>query len=242
MTTLRDSLAQCLSLLRVKTMLVLIVMQVFAFFVLGVSTTFLPTYMQQRDTFGFSSRNAGLYAGVIIVLAGLIGVIVGGYMSDWLNRRHAGARVLVCGIGFLLAAPSYALAVTYHNLVVFTLFFVLTALLLYVYNGPSTAATQDVVPARLRASAVAISLLIAHLLGDAFAPTLVGILATGFDPTGGGHFQHALAGQDLSRALLITCTPALVIAGLVGIFGARWMRSDVAAAEQSDRELSVSHV
>jgi len=44
-----------------------------------------------------------------------------------------------------------------------------------------------------------------------------------------------VAGRDLAQALLITCTPALVIAGLVGIFGARWMKADVAAAQEADR-------
>jgi len=39
----------------------------------------------------------------------------------------------------------------------------------------------------------------------------------------------------LSLALLVTCVPALAIAGLIGIFGARWMGADVAAAEEIDR-------
>jgi hypothetical protein len=63
----------------------------------------------------------------------------------------------------------------------------------------------------------------------------VGVLATQLDPTHGLHFKQSLAGQDLSQALLVTCTPALAIAGLVGVFGARWMKSDIAAAEQADK-------
>ena len=228
-------LAQLKSLLRIKTLVVLILMQIFAFFVLGVNVTFLPTYLQQKDTFGFTSGQAGLFSGLVIVLAGMAGTVIGGYVADMLNRRHQGARVLVCGIGFLLGAPAFALSITIHSVPIFTIFFVLTTLLLTVYTGPSTAATQDVVPSALRASSVAISLLIAHLLGDAFAPTLVGVLATSFDPTHGLHFKAGAAGQDLSMALLITCTPALVLAGLVGIFGARWMKEDIAAAEQVDK-------
>ncbi len=221
-------------LLRIKTLVVLIIMQVFAFFVLGVNVVFLPTYLQQGDIFGLSSGQAGLFSGAVIVLAGLVGTVLGGYMADWLNRRHQGARVLVCGIGFLLSAPAFLLAITTHNLQVFSVFFIITTILLTLYTGPSTAATQDVVPAILRASAVAVSLFVAHLLGDAFAPTLVGVLASAFDPTHGQHFAHNVGGQDLARALLITCTPALLIAGLVGIFGARWMRADVAAAQEAD--------
>ena len=231
----RNVFSQFTTLLRIKTLAVLILMQVFAYFVLGVNLVYLPTYLQQKNTFGFTSGQAGLFSGAVIVLAGMAGTILGGYMADWLNRRHQGARVLVCGIGFLLGAPAFALSVTSHNLLVFTLFFIITALLLTVYSGPSTAATQDVVPSVLRASSVAVSLLIAHLLGDAFAPALVGFLARAIDPTHGAHFTNNVAGQDLSYALLITCTPALVIAGLIGIFGARWMKSDVAAAEQADK-------
>ena len=229
------TMTQLKSLLRIKTLVVLILMQIFAFFVLGVNVTFLPTYLQQKDIFNFTSGQAGLFSGIVIVLAGMAGTVIGGYVADMLNRRHQGARVLVCGIGFLLGAPAFMLAITIHNVPIFTIFFVLTTLLLTVYTGPSTAATQDVVPSALRASSVAISLLIAHLLGDAFAPTLVGVLATNFDPTHGLHFKNGLAGQDLSIALLVTCTPALVIAGLIGIFGARWMKDDIAAAERVDR-------
>jgi MFS family permease len=223
------------TLLRIKTLVTLIVMQVFAFFVLGASVTFLPIYLQQKDTLGLSSGLASILSGGVVVIAGIAGLFLGGYMSDLLNRRYPGARVLICGIGFLLGAPVFALTVTIHSEAIFIVCFFITTMLLNVYNGPSTAATQDVVPAILRASAVAISLLIAHLLGDAFAPSLVGTLASSFDPTHGQHFAHYMAGQDLSIALLVTCVPSLVIAGLVGIFGARWVKGDVIAAERSDQ-------
>lgn len=229
--------AQMRDLLRIKTLVVLIVMQIFAFFVLSVALVFLPTFLQQNDLYGqgLTSGQAGLFAGGVIVVAGLIGTVFGGYLADWLNRRHPGSRVLVCGIGFLLSAPTFALSVTVHSFMLFAVFFIVTTVLITFYTGPSTAATQDVAPAALRASAVAISLLIAHLLGDAFSPVLVGVLAHSFDHTGGTHFVQNIAGHDLAMAMLVTCTPALVIAGLVGIFGARWMKADVAAAQEMDR-------
>lgn len=231
-----NPLSQMRSLLRIKTLVVLIVMQIFAFFVLSVATTFLPTYLQQTDLpYHLSSGQASLFSGAVIVLAGLIGTVFGGYLADWLSSRHAGSRVLVCGIGFLLSAPLFVLSLLAQSFELYALFFFLTTILITFYTGPATAATQDVAPSALRASAVAISLLIAHLFGDAFSPTLVGLLARRFDPTGGTHFAQNMAGHDLAFAFLITATPALVIAGLVGIFGARWMKDDVAAALETDR-------
>ncbi len=224
-------------LLRIKTLLVLTAMQIFAYFVLGVTVTFLPIFLQQKDLYGLTSGAAGLFSGGVIVVAGSIGTVSGGYLADWLSRRSAGARVLVCGIGFLVSAPTFALSVTVHSFILFALFFVLTTIFITFYTGPCTAATQDVAPAALRASAVAITILIAHALGDAFSPTLVGILARLFDPTGGSHFAQNLAGHDLSLAMLVTCTPALIIAGLVGIVGARWVEADLAAATKADRLL-----
>jgi MFS transporter, Spinster family, sphingosine-1-phosphate transporter len=230
----KDVRSQIGLLLGIKTLLVLIGMQVFAFFVLGANVAYLPTYLQQKDSFHLSSAQASIFSGAVIVIAGIAGLLVGGYLSDLLSRRYPGARVLVCGIGFLLGAPAFILAITTRNLAIFSFFFALTVLLLNMYNGPSTAATQDVVPAVLRASAVAVSLLLAHLLGDAFAPSLIGVIASSFDPTGAHFAQHA-TGQDLSRALLFTCPVALVIAGLIGIFGSRWMRADVASAQEADK-------
>lgn len=227
--------ARIRTLLRIKTLVVLIMMQIFAFFVLTSATLFLPTFLQQKDLYSLSSLSASLFSGGVIVLAGLVGTVSGGYLADGLNQRHQGSRVLVCGIGFLLSAPMFALAVLARNFLVFAIFFFVTTSLVTFYTGPSTAATQDVAPSSLRASAVAVSLLIAHMLGDAFSPSIVGVVARAFDPTGGLHFARNLAGHDLSLALLVSCTPALLVAGLIGLFGARWMKADVAAAQEADR-------
>ena len=202
--------SQFRDLLKIKTLVVLTVIQMFAFFVSSVAIIFLPTFLQQKDLYDLSSGTAGIFSGSLIVVAGTIG---GGYLADLLNRRNPGARVQVCGIGFLLSAPTFVFSLTVHSFVLFTFCFALAGVFVTLYTGPSTAATQDVVPAELRASAVAVTLFIVHALRDTYAPTLIGILAHLFDPTGGTHFAHNLVGHDLARAMLITCTPAWPLPG-----------------------------
>ncbi|GHO83951.1 hypothetical protein KSZ_19570 [Dictyobacter formicarum] len=223
-------LKQCWQLLHIKTLLVLTVVQIFAFFVLSVNVTYLPLYLQQGDTFHLSQQFTGIYSGSVIVIAGIIGNLSGGYISDRLGRRFAGARVLICGLSFLISAPTFIAAVLARDFTLFTIFLFITVILFSIYGGPGTAATQDVVPSWLRSSAIAVTVLIAHLLGDAFAPAIIGVMATNFDPTHGQHFLHNMAGGELGQAILITCAPALVIAGIVGIVGARWLQRDVEAA------------
>src|SRR5581483_11853957 len=147
----KNVFSQFHSLLRIRTLLVLIVMQVFASFVVTGTVTYLSIFLQQRDTLGMSSAEAGLYTGLGLVLAGITGVILGGYVADWLGRRFAGARVLVCGLSFLLGAPCYCIsvlvAVNLHNLGLYSISFAITAILLNMNTGPLMAATQDVAPA-----------------------------------------------------------------------------------------------
>ncbi|HEY7348539.1 MAG TPA: MFS transporter [Ktedonobacterales bacterium] len=240
----RKVLSQLGAILRIKTVLALIAMQIFAYAVLSASINFLPPLFQQKDSFGMTPTQAGLFTGLGVAIAAIPGALLGGYLSDVLNRRYPGARVLVCGLGFLVGAPSYLISVVVgvstHNLYLYSVFFFITALLLNLYLGPGAAAIADVVPSALRASAVAISIFASNLLGNAFAPTLVGLLANALDPTGGQHFQHNLAGIELSLALAYTCPAALAIAGVIGVVGSRWVKGDLRRAQQAEAQMSGS--
>jgi MFS transporter, Spinster family, sphingosine-1-phosphate transporter len=227
-------------LLRIKSLWVATAMQLFAFFVLGAGGTYLPIFLQQNDTFGLSSAAAGAYMGIGTAVVGIVGTLIGGYWADALNRRYPGARVIVSGIGFLIASPcnliSSVIALTSHNFLLFSCFFLISILLVTMYSGPLIAAMQDVVPSYVHALAVAIGTCIAHLLGDAVSPSLVGILARALDPTHGQHFVQKLAGHDLGIVFAYVSPIALAIAGLIGLIGARWVRTDMAAAELAEQQ------
>ena len=233
----RTVFAQYRHLIRNKTLIVLTVMQIFSYFVLGGTVTYLSIFMQQKDTFGLTSAQAGYFTGFAVVVSASAGVILGGYIADWWMRSYPGARVMVSGLGFLLSAPTYTaavlIAVYSHNLAWYTLFFVLSAMFLNFNAGPTAAAMQEVVPTMLRGSAVAISLFLAHILGDAFSSPLIGILARGLDPTG-LHFQNSVAGHDLMLSLIFFFPPSLIIAGAVAMFGSRWAKGDMDAAARMD--------
>ncbi|GER91663.1 hypothetical protein KDW_58250 [Dictyobacter vulcani] len=204
----------------------LTVMQIFAFFFLGVTVIFMPTYLQQKDAFHMGAATAGLYAGLMVVVAGVAGTVLGGIVADSWHKRFAGAHIFICGVGFFLGAIFFALAMLSRDFMIFSLFLFLTLFCVNIYNGPAAAATQQIVSPGLRASALALSLVIAHFFGDAFAPSIVGTVTSYLDPTHGQHFFLNNAGQDLRLSLLAFCPLALLLAGLVGMWGARFSAAD----------------
>lgn len=211
--------AQMRTLVAIPTVVVGLALQIFAFWVLGAATYWLPVYLQRA--YGFSQGRAGLVSGGALVVAGLAGVLAGGVLADMLTRRFVGGRVLACGIGLVLAAPCFALAVTSGGFVRFLPFFLLTAAFLNVYSGPLTAVTQDVVPPAQRALVVSLTLLIGHVLGDVSSPLIVGAVSDGLG--GGAH--------GLSRALFITCPVLLLCAAAIAFVGARFVGRDLERIE-----------
>ncbi|MDR0359782.1 MAG: hypothetical protein LBJ87_10025 [bacterium] len=83
--------------------------------------------------------------------------------------------------------------------------------------GPCDAITQNVVPPGLRASAMTLTLLVAHLFGDSYAPAAVGLLS---DRLG-----------SLPLALLVTSVPLLLLAAALAPTGLSSIGHDAAAME-----------
>jgi MFS family permease len=218
---------QVKALLRIRTVVVGILLQILAFWVLGAAAYWLPTYLQRA--FNFKEGKAGIISGGVLVVAGIIGTLLGGVLADRLTRRWTGGRILACGIGLALAAPCFALAMIVGGFALFLPFFFLSALFLSSYSGPLTAVTQDVVSPAMRALVVSLTLLIGHLLGDVTSPLLVGVIS---DRLGGG-------AHGLNRAMLFTCPILLIIAGVVGIVGSRVVRADLTRVEEKRRAVGV---
>src|SRR5947208_9948635 len=70
------------TLIHIRTLVVLIIMQIFAFFSLGAAVVYLPIYLQQKHTFGLSSALARILAGAVVGIAGILGVLVGVCVVD----------------------------------------------------------------------------------------------------------------------------------------------------------------
>ena len=230
-------------LLSIRTIIVTILVQILGFWVLGAAANWLPIFLHLR--YGASTGQAGIIAGGVLVFAGGLGALLGGWLADVFTRRWVSGRVLAGSLGFLIGAPLMVVTLLCPSLPIFIPFFFLTGMTLNIYNGPLSAISQDVVRPELRAMSVAITLLIGHLLGDATAPFQVGLIINGL--TGHPLFDllnqsaTGLEGLDPSGthtafAMLLTMPAILALAGLVGLIGSRFVGADLKAIDSKRQE------
>jgi MFS family permease len=215
------SLRKFLDLMRIRTLRATILSQTLLYFVLASNAFWLPILLTRR--FNLSVSKAGLLAGVVLVAGGLIGTLAGGWIADRRALKNPAAHLEVGITGFLLGAVFITIALVaplnVGPIPVFVPAFILAVVFLYLYSGPFSAVSQNVVSPGLRASAVTMLLFISHVFGDSHSTYDVGWIS-----------EHV---GSLQVALLITSPTLLVLAAIIAATGLRSVKSDVQTMESA---------
>jgi hypothetical protein len=134
---------------------------------------------------------------------------------------------MVCGVSSLLGVIPAFLAVTLHRPAFFLPPIFIAVALLFVNNAPFHAILVNSVPPTIRASAVALNIVVIHVCGDVISRFGVGTLS---DSIAAGHltFIHRLAGwagldpvrEHLTSALLVVPL-ALFVSAFFFFWGAK---------------------
>jgi MFS family permease len=208
-----------LGLMRIPTLRATILSQTVLYFVLASNAFWLPTLLQRR--FGVSLSQAGLISGAVLVLGGLIGTLAGGWVADRLGRSRPAAYLQVGIVGFVLGAVFIAISLVaplnVGPIPIFIPAFLIAVVCLYLYSGPFTALSQNVVSPALRGSSVTMLLFVSHVFGDSHSTFDVGYLS---DRIG-----------SLQTALLITSPTLLIVAAIIAATGLRSVKRDTNAME-----------
>lgn len=209
-------------LFNIPTYWVLLGAFIFSFFTIGSASTWIPTYF--KEAFGLTLSQSTSISGGVLAGGSLIGTLAGGWLADSLQRRRKQGRMIVVTLSFLTGAPLTWLALSLHTLIPFITVFSLAIVCLTLCLGPLNAIIQDVILPEVRATAFGLALLLAHLLGDAASPTIVGILSDRF---------RALGYSDsLGYALLVTAPTCLALAGIVSLLGLRTVARDMGRMQE----------
>jgi MFS transporter, Spinster family, sphingosine-1-phosphate transporter len=173
-------------------------------FVNNAYVVWAPEFIRER--FGLSLSQAGGYSMFYHHITALVGVLIGGVLSDAWVKRHAGARMTMQTTAMLLGAPAIVwmglaespLSV-YAAMAVFGLFRGL-------YESNTHASLFDVIEPKYRGSAVGVMVMLAFLVGSV-SPWLMGWMRETLEP-----------GKGLSYAFT-AYSMAYVIGGLAVAVG-----------------------
>ena len=181
-------------------------------FALGGLAFWMPTYLQQFKGLSLSQANLLLFGSVAV--AGALGTLSGGFLGDRFMPRTLNAPLWVSGLGISLGLPMAALAIFSPTPYVYVPALSLAIFLLFMNQGVLTSVVVSVSGAPRRAQAVALNIVVIHLVGDVPSPVLIGWISD---------FSNLKWGVSLTLAALV--------AGAVLIFMALpHLPKDLAAA------------
>jgi MFS transporter, Spinster family, sphingosine-1-phosphate transporter len=175
-------------------------------FALGGMAFWMPTFLERVRGIPAETASAGF--GEIVVLTGFIGTFVGGWLGDYWLRYCRQAYLWMSGWITLLAVPAVYLALAEGAPGAFYPALILAELLLFMSTGPINTAIVNLVSPTERASAVALSILAIHLLGDVLSPSIIGKLSD----------------------LFSLGTAVMIVPGAVAICAALWLLAARSAA------------
>lgn len=187
----------------------------------GLSAFFAALLMRR---FGLTLVEAGLYAGLLASVPATISVFAGGWLSDRLGARNPAVYALIPGISFLIALPLYTFGITRDDTSALMVLVTIAALFQYTYLGITFGTLQNMMQARMRATASALLNMIFAIMGG-LGPVLVGAMSDfwngqGIDP-----------GRALAWAMAASCIFYLW-ASAHFLFAARHLRSDFARTRE----------
>lgn len=129
---------------------------------------------------GFGLKSAGLLGvalGVTTGVTAVAGTLLGGRLADHFGRRDLRAYAVIPAVGALLGLPFTLAVLTADSLIVAFALLTVPSLLNALWLGPSYAAVQSLVRPNTRATATAILLFVANLVGLGLGPLAVGVIS-----------------------------------------------------------------
>jgi len=146
-------------------------------------TSWLPSLLIRAH--GMSMVDVGIGLGAIAGGAGFLGALLGGWQATRLSSRGLHATMWIPTAGLVLAIPLFISAILFGTRST-TLWMLLVPMTLStLWSAPSVALKQTLAPIRLRATASALSVVAANLLGVALGPIVAGALSDLFGRTTG---------------------------------------------------------
>lgn len=137
-------------------------------------------------TFGLSSSSVGAYLGIAFGVGAGVGLLIGGVLANRAAHRDIKLPLMLGSGATVLAIPT-ALGTLFASSTSISILLVgVTALWWNIATGAVVATVTSIVDSRMRATAGAITILFAAVLGFGLGPLSVGVLSDLLAPAFGG--------------------------------------------------------
>ncbi|MFO0956795.1 MAG: MFS transporter [Isosphaeraceae bacterium] len=208
-------------------------------FTTGVYAVYGAKFFQRVH--GLGLHQAGIRISITTLAAGLLGILLGIWLPDFLRKFTPSAYLLWAALACMLSAPLGMLGLLARDTNVALILLFGAIVLLASVLGPCNAVTADVVPARRRAAGYALSIFLLHLFGDIASPPLIGWVSIRFgsEPlvrsrmgrwlaeNGHGAIQAADGTLTNLTVGMLMLVPMLALGGLFFWIGSRSLPSDL---------------
>jgi MFS transporter, Spinster family, sphingosine-1-phosphate transporter len=209
-------------------------------FAIGGLSAWLPSFLV--ETRGFEQGQSSFWLALTTFGAAVTGMSAGGWLADRLSKTNPRALFLVPGFALLASIPFILVGIFSKTPVWIYGGIFCAEMLMFVNTGPCNAVIANVVMPNMRSAAYAVTLFAVHVLGDIWSPPLMAWAADTFGQTDAMEsvFGQALAAMGALpthlpgrtpenwTAGLLVVVPAVVLAGIVMLAGARHLPREMA--------------
>ena len=137
----------------------------------------IPEFL--RRTYNLTPEELGFWIqwrGVITIVFGLSGVLIGGWMSDYFQKRYEDGYVRVCLVSFLVMAVGYCLFTLMPTPLLAVLFLIPATLGAAAPTAAGAAAVVAIAPPTMRAQVIAFYYFVLNAVGFFVGPTAVALV------------------------------------------------------------------
>jgi sugar phosphate permease len=120
---------------------------------------------------------AGSFFGGVLALAGLLGTLLGGLAASAWQKRNSAGYASVLTLSVITAAPLAIVAFWAGDKSLSMACLAAAMFFIFLGTGPVNTLILETVPINLRATAMAVSIFMIHLLGDMWSSQIVGHLS-----------------------------------------------------------------
>ena len=215
-------------------------------FTTGALGAWFPSYFEYVHN---TKPEQKLLLGIALAVAGLLGVLLGMWGPDRLQRRTKRAYMLWAGVAVMIAVPFGAIGLIAKNSFVSLGLLTVASILMASCLGPCNTVTANVVPAARRGVGYAVSIFLLHLFGDIPSPFVIGKVADWLGEEPGtssflGKFFSSINaipvfdGKHMTNltAGMFLIVPVMLIGSVCFLIGSRFLPADQDRAQQAGEE------